>query len=217
MVGRAFVGRCGCAIAAAMLTLTCVGCTEEMMWGAAGSEGPAHDRRGYQREFWSTTCVVYVIDRSASMEGTFGRVREEVLSAIEDLGPRQPFDVILCADGEPLERSAGGLTPASAHTRQVTAEFLNSVEAGGRTYAVPAIRRAFEVLRKAPPRQPKLIFIIGDGFVDNHRLLDAIEELWAFDVYINTFVVGDDAEAHKVMQRIAENSGGVYRHMTEWE
>lgn len=170
--------------------------------------------------------IVFVIDRSGSMVDTFDYVRQEMLMSISRLRPPQDFHVILFASDEGrkyeddapavLENPPKKLVPADFEQKEKAAEFLSTVHPGGRTNPIPALRRAFAVLRASNVLPGKLIYLLTDGvFSDNETVLRAIrEENSGSKVLINTYLYDFRAPtAVSVMRQIADESGGRYRYV----
>lgn len=162
--------------------------------------------------------IVYVIDRSGSMVETFDTVRAEMLRSIGRLRDDQWFHVILFARGAPMECGARALVPANRRYKEQAALFLDDVNPGGSTHPVAALERAFAVLRRADRRRAgKLIFFLTDGnFPDNAAVLAAARKLNRDrEVVIHTYLYGKrPAEAVRVMRKIADESGGIYRYIS---
>lgn len=157
--------------------------------------------------------VVYVIDRSGSMVDTFDLVRLEMLRSIGRLRDEQMFHIILFAEGRPIENAPRKLIPATRKNKKDAAVFLAAVTPEAQTDPVPALVRAFEVLRGAKKRG-KLIYLLTDGvFPDNEKVLRTIQAKNTAEnkVYINTFLYGTKPPAAvDVMTRVAEMTGGRY-------
>ncbi len=199
--------------------------------GRSGLNGPSDgDGGGRLVRFTGTEAsasnVVFVVDRSGSMHKTFGIVRRAMQDSISEMrwdpmarsdetAPiRQAFHVILFADGDPIEHDAMRLIPATVDNKVDACAFIHTVEPGGQTDPIPALRRAFRVLAGADPNRPgKVIFLLTDGdFPDNQDVLDTVTRLnRSGDIMINTILFGHRSlEAEQVMQRIARESGGRY-------
>ncbi len=158
--------------------------------------------------------VVYVVDCSGSMRDWFNDVRREMLRSIGRLRKTQMFHIILFAEGEPIENHLKKLVPATRANKKEAARFLSDVTAKAQTDPIPALNRAFDVLRSARKRG-RLIYLLTDGeFPDNEKVLRAIRAKNPSKkkkVYINTFLYGTKPpEAVGVMKRIAEENGGRY-------
>ncbi len=181
-----------------------------MSMGTAGGGGPKSTFFGTGGNAFN---VVYVIDRSGSMVDTFDLVRLEMLRSIGLLRDTQMFHIILFAEGRPIENGARKLIPATRKNKKDAATFLADVTPETQTDPVPALSRAFDVLRGAKKRG-KLIYLLTDGvFPDNKKILETIQakNSGKEKVYINTFLYGTKpAAAVDVMTKIAEMTGGRY-------
>jgi len=165
--------------------------------------------------------VVYVIDRSGSMQETLDIVREELLNNISHMLPPQDFHVIFFAAGRqrPLENRPRRLVRATEANKLEVAGFADGViAAGSTTDPVPALRRAFAVLARADARRKgKVICLLTDGeFSDSRAVMAELEKLnRKGDVAINTILhEHHNDEAEKVLQRIAARHGGAYRFVS---
>jgi len=160
--------------------------------------------------------IVYVVDRSGSMSagGVWDIVRREMLVSVSKLREIQDFHIILFAEGPPLEPKVRRLAPGTRKNKIGAADFLQDVIAQGRTNPVPALNRAFDVMRGANRRPGKLIYLLTDGaFPDNKRVLKTIESRnKQKDVKINTYLYGHEGRAAvDVMTRIAGDNGGIFK------
>jgi uncharacterized protein with von Willebrand factor type A (vWA) domain len=153
--------------------------------------------------------VAYVIDCSASLKGSFGDIRREMLRSIGALGEGQRFHIILFADGRTLETRPRRLTEPTRGAKAAAAKFLSRVRPSGRTEPVVALSRAFSVLR-AGGRKSRLICLLTDGaFPDGERVMRTIRRLNPRDsVRINTYLYGRSDGGAGTLRRIARESGG---------
>ncbi len=159
--------------------------------------------------------VVYVIDRSGSMIGTFEEVRRAVLLSIGRLNADQDFHVILFAQGRAIENAPGRLVPPTEANKLQAAEFLASARPGLQSDPIPALRRAFDVL-EAAQGGGRLIYLLTDGvFPDGRAVMATIHARNKNkDVRINTyFCGGGDASAVGMLQEIARATGGLFRQV----
>ena len=102
----------------------------------------------------------------------------------------------------------------------------------GSTTALPALRRAFAVLKKADTsnnRRGKLVMLLTDGqfsgigggsrykgAVGNEAVIKWLRENNSqSEVHINTFLYGSDPVAVKVMGQIAAEHGGKLKRISE--
>ncbi len=164
--------------------------------------------------------VVYVIDRSGSMHATFEDVRQELLSEIGLLQPEQTYHVIIFATGDPLEKDPPRLTlrgPQDDPGVMATGAFLAGIEPFGQTNPIPALRRAFLVVRAAGNEGGSQIELLTDGsFPDNREVLRLIRERNVGGrVFVNTYLYGHRSrEAEAVLQTIANENGGRYKYIS---
>jgi hypothetical protein len=161
--------------------------------------------------------VVYVVDRSGSMLESFDDVRWAMLDSIGRLGKERYFHVILFAQHKPLENGPRRLVRADGPNRKQAYRFLLEVRPHGQTDPVPAIERAFAVLRNARKRG-KIIHLLTDGrFSDNEKVFATIAKLnHDKSVRINTTLYGNrPPEADQTLRKIAKENGGQYRFVAQ--
>ena len=169
--------------------------------------------------------VVFVIDRSGSMVTTFDMVRLAMYQRIIDMEPAQQFHVILYASGDVEENPPRRLVRVTDDEKDALVVFLKEVQPRNQTDPVPALKRAFAVMRSGrqaearsdhrPPRQ--LIYLLSDGeFPKNDQVLAAIRKFnpaGAGQVHMNTILYGTrPPEAEKVMKLIAKENKGCYKY-----
>lgn len=156
--------------------------------------------------------IVYIIDRSGSMVGSFDYVKKELRRSIEQLQPQQLFQVIFFNAGDPLEFNSAdpGSPPAyrlnfaTDRTKVKVFSFIESMISTGRTDPRPAFRKALAL----KPR-PNLIYFLTDGAFEP----DIADELkkWNSDrkTVINT-IAFLQRPAEALLKRIAYENGGKY-------
>ena len=169
--------------------------------------------------------VVFVIDRSGSMVTTFDMVRLAMYERIGGMEPNQQFHVILYASGDVQENPPRRLVWATNDRKVALVDFLDDVRPRNQTDPVPALGRAFAVMRAGrqgaarrddkPPTQ--LIYLLSDGeFPKNDPVLAAIRKLNPAgdgQVHVNTILYGTrPPEAEKVMKMIARENKGCYKY-----
>ncbi len=160
--------------------------------------------------------IVFVIDRSGSMVDTFPHVRVAILDTVAKMSKDQYFHVLLFSDGPPIENTPRRLIPATEKRKLDLVRFLEPVRATGRTDPLPALKRAFNVLRGTKSKDGKLIHLLTDGvFPDNDKVLALIRQGTAGkDIRINTYLCGyRPPAADMVMKKIALESKGVYNYV----
>jgi len=165
--------------------------------------------------------VVYMIDRSGSMLAGFDAVRRELLKSIDALDGKQYFHVVFFGGRRPKENPPRKLIRATEANKQAARAFVETIASSGVTQPIPAINRAFDVLRRARKSRPgKIIYLLTDGdftgemrFTDNEAVLAAIRSRNAArEVVIHALLYGKrSAEGEKVLKTIAEENGGTYR------
>jgi hypothetical protein len=166
--------------------------------------------------------IVYVIDRSGSMVAYFSDVRNEICRSLARLnGDKQDYHVILFAEGKPLEKNPKRLTPAIRQNVRETARWLEDVTCGGDTKAIPALERAFAVLKGR--KGGSLIYLLTDGVFKD---IDGNAAVLAYirsknknkKVHVNTFLYGTRPKrAVEVMEKIAKQNSGRYRFVEDQE
>ena len=160
--------------------------------------------------------IVYVVDRSGSMQDTLDVVRVEMSRSIGDLVEGQDFHVIFFSTGKPVEFRPRRLVPATNQQKRQAGAFLDGIMAQGQTNPLPAMARAFAVLRRSSRKKGKLIYLLTDGeFPDNKEVLKRLAE-WNKDktVHVNTILHHHrPPEAERVLKQIAKENGGTYRYV----
>ena len=164
--------------------------------------------------------VVFVIDRSGSMRVQWDMVKCEIASTIGGLAEDQCFGLVLFNDASPVEFAPSRLVAANWEQRQKAADFLAGVLSQSRersTLVLPAMERAFEVLRSSPPGR-KVVYLLTDGVFDDGddaTLLSAISWLNADrSVRIYTFLTEKDPPARLLLEKLAAQHGGEFTDLT---
>lgn len=151
--------------------------------------------------------VVYVVDRSASMIVTIDPLKRELKGSLVQLQPMQKFHVIFFSAGTPVEGPGRGLVWASERNKRQYFTFIDGVSPEGRTDPLPAMQRALEL-------EPDLIYLLTDGVFRDTIAQRIIELGKTKKTRINTIAyVRETGEA--LLRRIAEETGGVYRYISE--
>jgi len=180
--------------------------------------------------------IVYVVDRSGSMAPTFQQVQNEMLKSISQLKQAQDFSIILFADNQFIEGPQKRLVSAELVNKIAANNFLKDITASSTTTVLPALKRAFQLLKYAEASKPgRLVYLLSDGdFAGisggseytgaDGRVLNGNEAAiqWLRDnnpkdekkglVHVNTFLyLSKDEEARKVMETIAKENGGRFK------
>jgi len=164
--------------------------------------------------------LVFVIDRSGSMEvsESGGRllnlVKGQMRQTIRNLKEVQTFHIIFFASGEPVEMDSRALIPATDANKLRAMNFLDTVNAFGRTDPLPGLKRAVAVLSRADPtRKGKQIFLLTDGdFPDNEAVKDYVKNNCK-GIYVNTYLFGANTQPaiRDAMIEIAKATGGNFK------
>ena len=170
--------------------------------------------------------IVYVVDRSGSMAPTFQQVQLEILKSINKLQPEQDFTIILFADIQFIEGPQKRLVSADLANKLAVNNFLKDITASSTTTVLPALKRAFLLLKYAETSKPgRLVYLLSDGdfagmsggstyTAADGRVLNGNEAViqWLWDnnpkegktgrVHVSTLLyLSRDEEAIKVMGR----------------
>ncbi len=165
---------------------------------SAGESGP-------KAEFFGQTGrgqrIVYVIDRSGSMAGSFDFLRSELQRSIRDLKYSQKFHVILF-NGTITQAPPIRLAANIAVNRKRCFDFLDQVQPEGKTEPIAAMRKAFSY-------KPDLIFFLTDGEFDR-ALIDRLRE-WNRKKRVRIFTLGYlYAPGAELLKTIAADNNGTY-------
>jgi hypothetical protein len=158
-------------------------------------------------------------------------------------GDQQFHLIFFGGAGKPLELKSKRLVPATREHKDEVAEFLETVIPEHETLVLPALERAFEVLKDVDPSRRALICLLSDGAFEGFaggtneykgltgnkavvKLLDDRNKKVQYrdangqltegrEVQINTFLyLGRDPKAIEVMEEIAKMHDGDFTHVT---
>jgi Ca-activated chloride channel homolog len=152
--------------------------------------------------------VVFVIDRSGSMEGwKMVAARRAVARMIDTLTSRDRFSV-LAFDNTVEALPAPGPIDATDRNRFRAVEALARIEARGGTEIAHPLRRALELLAGGTEDRERVIVLVTDGQVGNE---DHVLRLIAPDLRnIKMFTLGiDQAVNAGFLRRLAAAGGGL--------
>ena len=112
--------------------------------------------------------IIYIVDNSGSMQGTFDEVRQEMLRSIGRLERPQMFHVLFFSKDKFTENPARRLVPPTPLFTREAAKFLREVGSSGYgSSPIPALARAFELFKQLPDdRKGRLIYVLTDGEFD---------------------------------------------------
>lgn len=167
--------------------------------------------------------IVYVVDASGSLVGSFPQVLEELRRSVMKLDPRQNFGIIFIQRGEALTVPPGGtLQPA---TPERLAEAMQWVDAKvvptGRSNPLAAVEAALAL-------KPEIVFLLsaditgaGEFEISERKLLDELDRLNPKDPSTGRRPVRIqcvqflDPDPVGTLERIASEHGGAdgYRYL----
>jgi len=178
--------------------------------GGIGPKGPVFGHGGNARK------IAFVCDASGSMLNKFSTLRRELSKTVQGLRPIQSFNMIFFQE-QSCAALADTLVMATPENKVKAETFLeDKVTPKGETNPIPAIEKAFQ-------SKPELVYLLTDGdFPDNDAVLRKIRELERqYKVKINTIAFVSDADTDtafmKLLETIATETGGVYKHVAENE
>lgn len=157
--------------------------------------------------------IVYVLDRSGSMQDTFDLLQRELIRAIGSLHEDQRFNIIWFSEGPP-EALSPDLIPASIVNKRRSFDAIRRVTPAGRTQPLAALQRGLEL-------QPDVLYLLSDGDFEeqNQPVIDFLtgQTTMEMNTRIHTILfVHDSGESgERILRRIAELGGGTYKHVTE--
>ena len=160
--------------------------------------------------------VVYVVDASGSLVGTFPLIIEELRKSLQRLDPRQSFGVIFFQRGEAITVPPGGNLQSATPER--VSETMKWIEAkmipSGRSNPIAAFEAAMAM-------RPEIIFLLssditgsGEFEMSEMALLAALERLNPTDASTNRRLTRVqciqflDPDPLGTLQRIAKEHGG---------
>lgn len=155
---------------------------------------------------------VYVIDCSTYMtRKRFERVRDELLSALDDLEDTQSFFVILYSDDvfpmyyPTVDVAPALVSPSSAELAKVK-KWLTDYYTWGSPDPLPAIQRAFAM-------KPDAVFLLAGGKFDVADI-DAITQSNSAKIPIHGIAIFDE-EAKSLVRAIARKNDGVSKFIPD--
>jgi hypothetical protein len=112
--------------------------------------------------------VIYVIDQSGSVVGSFDEIRDQLRDSICRLGESQQFHVIFFSCDKYEQIQPRRLVKATKESKEAAWKALNHVRATGfGSSPIPALEVAFRAFRNTPDKRGKLCYILTDGEFDS--------------------------------------------------
>lgn len=165
-----------------------------------------------------TDKIIFLVDASGTWPMKLASPKNELQKAIGSLRPTQAFNFIFFQNNNEkfaaLDKTK--LLNADPENKRQAYRFLDDVNAPGSADPAPAIMLAFQ-------QHPQIIYLITDGdFPPDKAFRERVAKLNKdHAVKINTvaFVAtGDtDVEHLKLLEAIAKDNGGTYKHVAEEE
>jgi len=185
--------------------------------GAGQADSPSLGGGGGGATFFGIsskgTRFAYIVDRSTSMERQqrLPIAKEELVRSLRGLPDYAQFIVVFYSSEirlPPMQRDSWLSARRSTINRFV--RWLDDVTPEGGTHPQQAFMMIF-----ALDLTPDAIFFLTDGEIpaDTVQLLRELNRNGRRGVVINTISIGDGA-SHGLLQQIANESGGVHRHVT---
>jgi hypothetical protein len=203
----------------------------------------AQQRQARQRQGGSRTAFfgqaamgrrfAFILDKSGSMQGgRWQTCTQELIAALNALSGDAEFFVVLFSSGILEPPGQRGWTEANADNTAAVIQWISGIHPDGGTEPAPAFERVFSLSNKADA-----IYFLTDGQLfdfgaaDCQRIRDsggnssggffkALGKMFSprrdqddWDPVINTISLDDDSSASE-LQKMAEDSGGSYVHMS---
>ncbi len=160
--------------------------------------------------------ICFVVDRSASMLGTFNKVCNNLKDSIASLRQDQYFDVVFFGGGAIADFGRKRLMRASDKRKAAVNDFIDSVKPKGTTDAAAALIYAMTI-KDSSGNGPQLIYFLTDGLDLNTRgindislLIENKRKTLAPSTVINTIGFQTELSDRRQLQMIAKRSGGKF-------
>jgi Ca-activated chloride channel family protein len=156
--------------------------------------------------------VVFVLDRSGSMEGwKIVAARRALARMIDTLGEADRFNlVVFDSTAESPGNLPDGLTPATDRARFRAVEYLATLEArGGTEMAEPLDRAVKRLTASTGEDRDRVLVLVTDGQIANE---DQVLNLLGTRLkHIRVFTIGIDRAVNEgFLRRLAESGGGSF-------
>lgn len=179
------------------------------VFGVPGGGGGVGPRVNFVGSSGNARRIVFLCDASGSMLSVFPALQRQLRQSIDQLRPIQSFSVIIFSDN--ARAMSPNLVIANPENKRRAFDFVGQQSAAGGTRPATAIQQAFGM-------NPELIFVLTDGFDqgDPREILEQFRRLNRDrKVRVNTIRIraADDPELVRLLQTIAEESGGTYREV----
>lgn len=145
--------------------------------------------------------VVFVIDRSGSMQGPkLETAKKAVLAAVDALGRSDVASlVIFDSEATVVFRDQPRAKRADA------AKLVDKVQSGGGTNYFPGLKQAFEILQASTARR-KHVILLSDGEAPSDGLVELVTEMKAAKITVSA--IGVEGADQALLAEIATNGDG---------
>lgn len=146
------------------------------------------------------TSVVFVIDRSGSMQGPkLETAKEAVLAAVDALGPRDVASLVV------FDSQATVVFRDQPKSEKKSIEKLVAqVKAGGGTHYLPGLQQAFNILKDSKLR--KHVILLSDGEAPTEGLAEVVAQMAKAD--ITASAIGVEGADRNLLAIISEGGAG---------
>ena len=156
--------------------------------------------------------IVFVLDATGSMMGSFDDLRRQLKLAINGLRPPQSFNIVFINDRNPAPLALD-LLFATPENKRRAEEYVDGMAPRGGTEPLPALQKAYAM-------KPDLISLLMDptDIPDRKAMNDAINQYSTggkVKLNIIAFEGNADPEVTKFLKELALSSGGVYSFKTK--
>jgi hypothetical protein len=178
--------------------------------------------------------VIFVIDKSGSVVGSFDEIRSQLIESICRLNKPQQFHVIFFSGDKCEQLPPKRLVTATIESKRAVVQALGAVQATGfGSSPIPALEAAFRAFRNTPDNRAKVLFLLTDGEFDSsgyeYRGRDGkplmgnqavIQWLHANNkdagVLVYPIIVGPkpSADTEASMKLLAKENNGRYRYVS---
>jgi Mg-chelatase subunit ChlD len=160
--------------------------------------------------------ICFVVDRSASMLGTFNKVCNNLKSSVANLRQDQYFDIVFFGGGDIADFGNKRLMRASNARKAAANDFIDSVKPKGTTDAAAALIYAMTI-KDSAGNSPQLIYFLTDGLdlntnetKDISLLIENKRKTLAPSTVINTIGFQTEPSDRIELKNIAKRSGGKF-------
>jgi Mg-chelatase subunit ChlD len=179
--------------------------------------------------------IVYVLDTSGSMAGSFDEIRADFKDSIRRLRAEELFHVVCFARDSYQELRAKRLVLATEENKRLAIKALDEIRVGGpKSSPIAALEVAFNAFRYAPPHGPGRVCHVvtsrefsacGYQYKEpGGTVLTGSEAIIAWvrannkDVRVHVYpiILGPppSAETKEFLKKLAEENGGRYKYVS---